>query len=142
SDVCSSDLGFAIRFELGKHAALGAETHTFGPGFATNEAHYFIHQIDRSRRAVGDLQIQTQISKAHNAEAHRTGALHHVNDFRQRPGAGVDHVVQKTRAKMCDFGETIPVETILAIVELVHVDRAEVTRVCEVQKLFTAGVAR
>ena len=43
---------------------------------------------------------------------------------------------------MSDFGQTVPVHAIFAIIELVHIDRAEIARVGEVQELFATGIAR
>src|SRR5205814_2764449 len=52
-----------------------------------------------------------------------------------------DYVNEKTGPPMSDFSEAIPIEAVFSVVELVHVDRAEIARVGKMQELLAAGIA-
>ena len=88
------------------------------------------------------MQVQAKIGKAHYPQAKRTRPFHYIVNLRQRPRAGVDNVIQEARAQVRHFAQTVPVQPMFRVKELVHIDRAQIARVREVQKLFATGIAR
>ena len=131
-----------VRLVFGEDSLLRAEAARLDPGLASHEAHRLVHQINRGVRAVLDLQLHAEVCEAHDAEADGARALHHVVNFRERPRARVDHVVEEAHAPVDCVGQSLPVETRLRVVELRKVNRAEVARVVEMKRLLRARVRR
>ena len=71
------------------------------------------------------FSFKTEIGKAHDAQTHRSRAMDHVVDLGQRPGLGIDHVVEKTSAEMRHFTQPIPIDPFFRIVKLREIDRTE-----------------
>ena len=86
-----------IRLVLGEHTFLCAELARLQPRLAPDETHQLVHQRNRLRAAIFDLELQTEISEAHDAKPDRARPLHHVVNLRQRPRAHVNHVIEKMR---------------------------------------------
>ena len=75
-------------------------------------------KVNGCRRAIGDFEIQTEVGKTHDSKADGPGATDHIVNLRERPGAGVDHIVQKPGAKMGNLTEPVPIDSMLSVIEL------------------------
>src|SRR4029078_8196831 len=109
-----------VGFEFGENAFLGSEPERFHPRFAADKSHDPFHQFERFVGAVCNTEFEAKIGEAHDAESDRPSPFDDIVDLGKREVAGVNDVVEETRAEMSNVRHFIPIDrTVDAVSALV-----------------------
>ena len=123
-------VSITIGFKFRKHAFILAEFERSEPRFAPDKAHDLLDQCDRIIAAISHAHFETEVGKAHYAEADWTSAFDYIVDFGEREVAGVDYIIEELRRELRDVRKPFPIDNTKTVIcfleEFRDVDRAEI----------------